>query len=194
MARIAAVLLPLPLPEAFDYAEPEGMVLSVGDHVAVPLGPRMTRGVVASLRDGAGHNRPLKPVAEKLAFPPLPASVVEFINWAARYAVESPGYPLAMALRGLRSPPPKPIRRTLATGAAPVRSTAARAKVLETLAASPEPLSPPDLARAAGVSSGVVKSLDDEGVLAVETVAAPDGLVAPEIGRASCRERVWIPV
>jgi primosomal protein N' (replication factor Y) len=183
MARIAAVLLPLPLPEAFDYAEPDGMGLSVGDHVAVPLGPRMTRGVVAGLRDGAGHNRPLKPVAEKLDSPPLPASVVEFIGWAARYSVESPGYPLAMALRGLRSPLPKPIRRTLATGAAPARPTAARAKVVETLAAHLEPLSPPDLARAAGVSSGVVKSLIDEGVLAVETVAAPDGLVAPDLSR-----------
>jgi primosomal protein N' (replication factor Y) len=183
MARIAAVLLPLPLPEAFDYAEPDGMDLAVGDHVAVPLGPRMTRGVVASLRDGAGHNRPLKPVAEKLDSPPLPASVVEFINWAARYAVESPGYPLAMALRGLRSPPPKPIRQTLATGAEPARPTPARTKVLETLAASPEPLAPPDLARAAGVSSGVVKGLIDEGVLAVETVEAPDGLVAPDLSR-----------
>ena len=183
MARIAAVLLPLPLPEAFDYAEPDGMGLAVGDHVAVPLGPRMTRGVVAALRDGAGHNRPLKPVAEKLDLPPLPASVVEFVHWAARYAVESPGYPLAMALRGLRSPPPKPIRRTRATGAQPTRPTAARTKVLETLAAAAEPLAPADLARAAGVSSGVVKGLIDEGVLAVETMAAPESLVAPDLTR-----------
>ncbi|HRD29873.1 MAG TPA: hypothetical protein PLO65_16360, partial [Caulobacter sp.] len=46
MSRIASVLLPMPLPEAFDYAEPEGMGLAVGDHVAVPLGPRAVRGVV----------------------------------------------------------------------------------------------------------------------------------------------------
>ena len=38
MSRIASVLLPMPLPEAFDYAEPEGMDLSVGDQVAAPLG------------------------------------------------------------------------------------------------------------------------------------------------------------
>ena len=30
MTRIASVILPLPLPEAFDYAEPEGMGLQVG--------------------------------------------------------------------------------------------------------------------------------------------------------------------
>ena len=51
MSRIASVLLPLPLPEAFDYAEPEGMGLEVGDQVAAPLGPRLLRGVVvAALR------------------------------------------------------------------------------------------------------------------------------------------------
>ncbi|MET0295618.1 MAG: hypothetical protein ABW042_11455, partial [Phenylobacterium sp.] len=69
--RIASVLLPLPLPEAFDYAEPEGMELAVGDHVAAPLGPRLVRGVVTAVRDGAGGNRPLKPVGERLDDPPL---------------------------------------------------------------------------------------------------------------------------
>ena len=180
MARIAAVLLPLPLPEAFDYAEPEGMDLAVGDQVAVPLGPRLVRGVVASLRDGAGHNRPLKPVTGRVDDPPLPETAVAFVQWAARYAVESPGYPLAMALRGLRSPPPRPIRRTLATGAAPTRPTPARTKVLETLAAAEVPLAPPDLARAAGVSSGVVKGLIDEGVLQVRLVAAEEAFAPPD--------------
>ncbi|WP_162136382.1 hypothetical protein, partial [Caulobacter sp. AP07] len=58
MPRIASVLLPMPLPEAFDYAEPEGLGLAVGDHVTVPLGPRVIRGVVTALRDGTGGNRP----------------------------------------------------------------------------------------------------------------------------------------
>jgi len=183
MARIAAVLLPLPLPESFDYAEPEGMDLAVGDQVAVPLGTRQVRGVVASLRDGAGQNRPLKSITERLDASPLPETAIAFVQWAARYAVESPGYPLAMALRGLRSPPPRPIRRTLATGAVPTRPTAERSKVLDALAACEIPLAPADLARAAGVSSGVVKGLIAEGVLVVETVPAPDGLVPPDLSR-----------
>ncbi len=187
MARIAAVLLPLPLPEAFDYAEPEGMGLAVGDQVAVPLGPRLVRGVVASLRDGVGQNRPLKPITERLDAPPLPETAIAFVQWAARYAVESPGYPLAMALRGLRSPPPRPIRRTLATGAVPTRPTAARSKVFDTLAACEIPLAPADLARAAGVSSGVVKGLIAEGVLVVEIVRAPDGLVPPDLSREGAK-------
>ena len=74
MTRIAQVLLPLPLPEAFDYAEPEGMDLQIGEHVAVPLGPRQIAGVVVALRDGAGVNRPLKPVLGRIAAPALPPS------------------------------------------------------------------------------------------------------------------------
>ena len=89
MSRIASVLIPMPLPEAFDYAEPEGMDLVAGDQVAVPLGPRLIRGVVTELRDALGGNRPLKPVAEKLDDPPLPPGTVAFIQWAARYAVDA---------------------------------------------------------------------------------------------------------
>ncbi|HEX7884334.1 MAG TPA: primosomal protein N', partial [Phenylobacterium sp.] len=106
MSRIASVLIPMPLPEAFDYAEPEGMGLAPGDQVAVPLGPRLIRGVVTELREALGGNRPLKPVAERLDDPPLPPGTVEFVQWAARYAVDAPGQPLAIALRGARAPKP----------------------------------------------------------------------------------------
>jgi len=34
----ASILFPMPLPEPFDYAVPEGMELRVGDHVRAPLG------------------------------------------------------------------------------------------------------------------------------------------------------------
>jgi primosomal protein N' (replication factor Y) (superfamily II helicase) len=42
MPLIARVLLPLPLPEPFDYAVPEALeaAIQVGAQVAVPLGPR----------------------------------------------------------------------------------------------------------------------------------------------------------
>ena len=88
MARIASVLLPLPLPEAFDYAEPEGMDLQVGDQVVAPLGPRRWIGVVSALRDGEGHNRPLKPILELRQEARLPPGTLAFLQWAApRYAV-----------------------------------------------------------------------------------------------------------
>ena len=127
MTRIASVLLPMPLPEAFDYAEPEGMGLAVGDMVAAPLGPRLVRGVVTALRDAAGGNRPLRPVAERLDDPPLPESCVAFVEWAARYAVDQPGQPLAIALRGARAPKARPERYLRLTGQAPARSANSRA-------------------------------------------------------------------
>jgi len=181
MSRIASVLLPMPLPEAFDYAEPEGMNLEVGDQVAAPLGPRLLRGVVTGLREGAGGNRPLKPVDARLDDPPLPPTSLEFIQWAARYSVDAPGQPLAIALRGARAPRPKPVKLVEPTGRLPARPTPAREKVMA--AAAQARLSPADLARAAGVGASVVKGLVDEGVLAVRLVEATAAFDAPDLAR-----------
>ncbi|MGH7010733.1 MAG: primosomal protein N', partial [Caulobacteraceae bacterium] len=100
--KIAEVLLPLPLAEAFDYAVPAEMELSVGDLVAVPLGPRTVMGVVTAMRDGAGTNRALRPVAERLAAGAIGETTLAFVRWAARYAVDAPGEALAITLRGRR--------------------------------------------------------------------------------------------
>jgi primosomal protein N' (replication factor Y) len=181
MARIASVLLPMPLPEAFDYAEPEGMGLELGDQVAAPLGPRLLRGVVVGLREAAGGNRPLKPLEALLEEPRLPPGTVEFIQWAARYSVDWPGQPLAIALRGARAPKPKALRVLELTGAQPARPTPAREKVLA--AAAAHALAPADLARAAGVSSGVVKALVDDGVLAVRVIEPEASFPPPDPSR-----------
>ncbi|HMO42704.1 MAG TPA: DEAD/DEAH box helicase family protein, partial [Phenylobacterium sp.] len=181
MSRIAQVLLPMPLPEAFDYAEPDGMGLSLGDQVAAPLGPRTLRGVVVGLREAVGGNRPLKPLESRLDEPPLPPATLEFVQWAARYAVDAPGQPLAIALRGARAPRPRPVKAIRLTGQAPARSTPARDRVLAAAAAFAGP--PADLARAAQVSAGVVKGLIEEGVLAVDLVVPDPAFPAPDLGR-----------
>jgi primosomal protein N' (replication factor Y) len=179
MSRVASVLLPLPLPEAFDYAVEEDLPLAVGDHVAAPLGPRQVRGVVTAVREAQGVNRPLKSILGRLDNAPLPVNTLAFIDWAARYACQPPGEALAMTLRGLRAPPPKPERRLILTGAAPARITPARTRVLETLAADGVSMPPAALAEAAGVSSGVIRGLIDDGVLAVVELAAPLPFGAP---------------
>jgi primosomal protein N' (replication factor Y) (superfamily II helicase) len=177
--RIASVLIPsLPLPEAFDYAEPEDMALAVGEVVAVPLGPRLVRGAVVGLRDAAGGNRPLKAVAGRMETPPLPALSLAFIDWAARYSVDGPGQPLAIALRGASAPKAKAERVTVLTGQAPTRMTPARAKVLA--AAGEAALAPAALARAAGVSSGVVSGLIADGALVEERREPPVDFPAPD--------------
>ena len=183
MTRIAQVLLPLPLPEAFDYAEPEGMALQVGDFVLAPLGPRRLAGVVTGLREAAGVNRPLKALIARYDLPPLPPGSLSFIEWAARYAVDSPGLPLHMTLRGARAPQARPERRLIATGRSPARPTPARARVLQALAEGAA--SGADLARRAGVSAGVVKGLVDEGVLELSLQAPDLSFPAPDPERPS---------
>jgi primosomal protein N' (replication factor Y) len=176
VSRIAQILIPRPLPEPFDYAEPEEMDLALGQIVAVPLGPRTIAGIVVGLREAAGGNRPLKPVAEILDEPPLPPHTVEFIDWAAHYAVDSPGQPLAIALRGLRAPKPKPERRLVASGDQSGPLTPARLRVLEIAV---QPIKPGELARSAGVSSGVIKALVDVGALRWVLVDVTGGAGAP---------------
>jgi primosomal protein N' (replication factor Y) len=180
MPRIASILLPLPLPEAFDYAEPDGMGLELGEQVVVPLGPRLLAGVVAGLRDGAGHNRPLKPVLERREAPRLPARTLAFVEWAARYAVDAPGQALAIAMRGARAPSPRPERLIVPTGAAPTRATPARARVLE---AAVTPMTATALAEAAGVSSGVVRGLVEDGALEVRLEIPDAGFAALDPNR-----------
>jgi primosomal protein N' (replication factor Y) len=175
---VASVLLLLPLPEAFDYAMTAEMALRIGSIVDVPLGRLISRGVVVAMRSGAGANRPLKQILRRLDDPPLPPGTLEFVQWAARYAVDSPGLPLAMALRGLRAPAPKPERRLVATDAPPDAMTPARTRVL---AAAREPIARADLARMAGVSDGVIKALIQTGHLAIVHVS-PE---APEPPRSS---------
>jgi primosomal protein N' (replication factor Y) len=178
--RVASVLLPMPLPEAFDYAVPEGWTLAVGDQVAAPLGPRTVRGVVTALRDAHGMNRPLKPLSAKLEEAALPAGTLAFVEWAARYGVQAPGEALAMALRGAGHAPPKPDRRLVLTDARPARATAARERVVAAFEDVGVGLRPGEAAERGGVSSGVVKALVDEGVLAWRETPPPEPFGEPD--------------
>jgi primosomal protein N' (replication factor Y) len=180
MPSVARVLLPLPLPEAFDYAVPEDMILAVGDQVAAPLGSRRVRGVVTALSEKHGVNRPLKPLHARLDDAALPTNTLAFVSWAAHYACEPAGEGLALALRGLRAPPPSPERLVVATGQAPAKMTPARLRVLF---AATEPMRAAALAQAAQVSGGVVKSLIDEGVLAVTETVVPSAFADPDPDR-----------
>ncbi|MBB5744675.1 primosomal protein N' [Brevundimonas variabilis] len=176
---VASVLIPLPVPEAFDYEVPEGLDVARGDQVAVPLGPRLIRGIVTEVRETTGSNRKLKRVDSVLDDPRLPSRTVDFVEWAARWTLSPPGEMAATALKGLRAPRPRPERRVRRFGdRLPARPTAARAGVLEAL--GDRALAAADLARAAGASSGVVKGLIDEGVLEVIEITAEAAFAAPD--------------
>ena len=177
--RVASVLIPLPVPEAFDYAVPEEMTVKRGDQVAVPLGPRLMRGVVSEVFETTGSNRRLKTVEAVLDDPALPPSTVDFVEWAGRWTLSAPGEMASTALKGLRAPPPRPERKVRRVGdRQPGRATPARRAVLEAL--DQRAMAGADLARAAGVSSGVVKGLIDEGVLELFEVPAEAAFDRPD--------------
>lgn len=181
--KVASVLLPLPVPEAFDYEAPEGLDLVRGDRVVVPLGPRLLSGVVAEVRETTGSNRRLRPVEERLDDASLPERTVDFIEWAARWTLSPPGEMAAAALKGLRAPPPRPERRVRRVpGRDPARATPARTAVLDAL--DGRATTAADLARAAGVSAGVIKGLIDEGVLEIIETTAETAFDAPDPGHA----------
>ena len=184
--KVASVLIPLPVQEAFDYEVADDMHLERGDQVAVPLGPRLMRGIVSEVRETTGSNRRLKAVESLLDDPRLPPGTVDFVEWAARWTLSPPGEMAAAALKGLRAPRPRPERRLRRVGdRLPARPTTARAAALDTLA--DRTMTRPDLTAASGASSAVIKGLIDEGVLeiieieAVATFDAPDPDHAPAV-------------
>ncbi|WP_409019826.1 primosomal protein N' [Brevundimonas vesicularis] len=181
--KVASVLIPLPVPEAFDYEVPNTMTVARGDQVAVPLGPRLIKGIVAEVFDTTGSNRRLKAIDHVGTDPRLPENTLSFVEWAARWTLSPPGEMAATALKGLRAPRPRPERRVRRAGERlPARSTPARTTVLEALGSRSLPAA--DLARAAGVSAGVVKGLVDEGVLEVIEIEAVAAFDPPDPGHA----------
>jgi primosomal protein N' (replication factor Y) len=176
--RIARILMPLRLPEAFDYAEPQGMELAIGDMVVVPLGPRLVRGVVLELRDGRGVNRPLREVSRRLEGPSLPPRTIDFVLWAARYAADVAGAPLAIVLRGQNAVMPRADRQLVATGKLPEHLTAGRQRVI---AAAATPCPRPRLAQMAGVSDSVIKGLLNQGCLKIVESARQSPCDLPDL-------------
>jgi primosomal protein N' (replication factor Y) (superfamily II helicase) len=210
--RRARILFPMPLPEAFDYEVPdlegdlfgdaplgdvplgevraenrrtsEGLAaLAPGDFVRAELGRTERLGVVWSVDQVAGQNRPLKPVLDRLDAPPLPEVSRRFVTWVARYVCASPGAVLRMVLRAPDALEPSPVSHVLhAADEAVFKSTPAREAVLAAARARPG-LSQADLARFAGVSAGVVAGLVKAGGLVTRAAMRDLPFEAPDPSR-----------
>ncbi len=172
------VLVPLPLDGPFDYAALADVILAPGDYVEVPFGPRHVVGVVwheAPIRHVPRHR--LKPIGRRLPAPPMPTGLRRLIEHVATATLAPLGNALKLALAvpaALEAPPIK-------TGLLPAggaddkeRLTAARRKVLAALADG-RPRAPADLARAAGVSAGVLQAMAQAGLLAPVPLPEAEG-------------------
>jgi primosomal protein N' (replication factor Y) len=165
------VLLPLPLAGAYDYAVPGDLEVAPGDFVAVPLGARQVAGVVWGPSTDEVAAEKVKPIAERLAAPPLSAELRELIDWVAAYTLSPPGAVLRMAMSvpdaldaarhlvgyGLSAAGRAALADETATLSAPRRRVLAEAALAPGVAV--------DLARRAACGAGVVKGLTRAGLL-----------------------------
>jgi primosomal protein N' (replication factor Y) len=180
-AAVVDVLVPVALDKAYSYRAPENLMLAPGDLVAVPLGPRIATGVVwdrdADAPMGAGNN--LKPVERRHDWPPLSQKLRRFVDWMAAYTLAPKGMVARMAIRDPEAAAPERMRYGLRLAAATPPETAltpARAKVIR--AAEGGVLYPKsELAKLAGVSTGVIDALADLGFL--EVAAMPPEVADP---------------
>jgi primosomal protein N' (replication factor Y) len=83
--KLARILFPLPLPEPFDYAIPDGMDARPGSYVRAPLGKIERTGVVWEVVEKKPDDeRDLKPVLNVFQTPPMPEAMRKFVSFAAR--------------------------------------------------------------------------------------------------------------
>jgi primosomal protein N' (replication factor Y) (superfamily II helicase) len=168
-AQLAEVLAPVAVDQPYSYAVPEGMALGEGDFVRISLGSRVQTGVVWTLRRGSSDR--LKPVIERLDLPPLAKRFRTLLDWIATWTMAPRGMVLRMATRAAEDAEDEPLRIAVrATGSVPKRPTPARARVMAALIGGLS-ASKGELARLAGVSTGVVDALIDDGAL--EAIALP---------------------
>src|SRR6516225_10727001 len=180
--RVVDVLVPVALNQTYSYRVPRGMELRPGDVVGVPLGPREALAVVWGENhnpDPRLHNR-LKDVTEKLDVPPLQEELRALVDWVANYTLSARGMVMRMCLRMGEHLGPERVRAGVRlVGEAPRRLTPARRRVIEVL--SDRLLhGKSEAAKEAGVSTGVIDGLVDEGTLTVEPLPPPPPPPAPD--------------
>ena len=177
---------------ALDYRA--DMRLAPGDIVLAPLGPRDILGVVWEAEHAPAREVPegkLRAIKARLDAPPVEAPLRRLIDWVAGYYLAAPGAVLRMALpstsalspatdilgyrartsSALRAPPPAGEEGLSGGdgGGRAARPTPARARALAAIGDTSGSVA--ELARAGGVSVGMVRALIAAG--AIEKVALP---------------------
>ncbi len=166
---LVAVLTAQPLDRALDYRAPEGGC-DLGAFVEVPLGPRKVIGVVWGAGRGDYDLSKIRSVIRVLDAAPMRDEMMAFLEKAAAYTLTPMSAMLRLCTRapGLGDPPSMQKIYRRGTGA-PDRVTAARTKVLETLAEYGDlAFTLRELAELAGVSGSVIKGLVAQGVVREE--------------------------
>ncbi len=183
-----AVLTRVRLGQLLDYAAPPGGV-QTGDYVVVPLGRRHEIGVVWADAVGDIDENRIKPIASRIAVPPMRPDLMMFLERAAEYTLT----PLtAMFGRTTRLPAmnerPRSEERYHLTCTPPDRVTQARDRVMTTLSAAQDgSMTAREILLAAKVSASVLRGLEKTGVVERSTVVLPMLADDYDLGRAGIR-------
>ncbi|MGL1919768.1 MAG: primosomal protein N' [Hyphomicrobiales bacterium] len=166
---IISVLLPLAIADAYSYKLPDHLHAQIGDFVEVPLGSRKMVGVVWP-DDGTKKSfnpAKLKQVITKVDMRPLPNDLIKFINWACDYYISPKGMGLRLVMNVPEAIGPVENINAVKMGNGKLeRSTKARNQVLE-IAKDGLSFKKSELAKLAGVSTGVVDGLLKMGALSL---------------------------
>ena len=177
---IVAVMVGVAVEGPYSYRVPPGMAVTRGSIVAVPLGPRLTLGVVwGAPKDMVAHNR-LRDIAQAYDVPPLSEELLKLVDWVARYTLAAPGQVLRAVLRSTEAlDPPRPVIAYRRTGHEPEKLTPARLRVLDALMdgmAWPRSA----LIGATGVSPSVIEGLERAGAVERLEMAPPPVVLPPD--------------
>jgi primosomal protein N' (replication factor Y) (superfamily II helicase) len=173
MQRVRLLVLNAAL-GALDYKLAEGMAVEAGSVVVAPLGPRTVTGVVWD--EGRLPGEPvdaskLRALREVVPVPPISAALRRLIEWTSDYYCA----PLASVARmvlssgGALGGPTTTTEYRLVEGAVPERMTPQREAAIELLDGEQGILR--ELSEIAGVSTGVLRGLVNQGVIEPVPVA-----------------------
>ena len=171
------MLLPLPLAGPYDYLVPADMSVSVGDFVSVPLGKREVKGVVWGNSSYKVLDKKIKKINALLDIPPMAEDLRKLVDWAASYTLSQPGAVLRMSMSVPSALEPLKNRTgylpaldsSKKKGDSRIKMTKARRRVLDSLAKD-QPMVAAELAKSAGVSTSVIRSMANVGLLKPVTI------------------------
>ncbi|MCB9989548.1 MAG: primosomal protein N' [Rhodospirillales bacterium] len=176
--KIVSVLVPYPVDKAYSYGVPEGMTVQSGDYVTVPLGGRAVPGVVWDDEPDSVSPKKLKNlIALYEDARAMPLVHRKFIDWSAHYNMAPRGAVLKMALsapKGLeegKGGTGYRLKIMTEEEQAYLSLSPKQRKVMEMLSGG-NPRTAAALAKKAGCTPGVIKTLAKNGVL--EEVTIPE--------------------
>ncbi len=168
MTQIVGVLLPLPFNDVFDY-KVEDTDAILGAIVRVPWGREQQVGVIWKIGQSSeiAENK-IKPIIERLKLPPLSDALRKLVSFVATYNMAYLGLSLKMVLsaKGAFEDPKMNVLYTLSgktLAEAKLKNSDARWRVIDLL--KHYPYSRAEIAKGAGVSQSVIKTMIDAGVL-----------------------------